>query len=88
MAEPKTGRLNLRVAERDDSLFRAAASLAEESLSDFLLESGRERAERLLADRTEFVLDERAWNAFVAVLDRPAEVRPELVELFSRPRPK
>lgn len=88
IAETKTERLNLRVAERDDSLFREAASLAEESLSDFLLESGRERAERLLADRTEFVVDERAWNAFAAALDRPAEVNPAIVGLFSRPRPK
>jgi uncharacterized protein (DUF1778 family) len=88
MAEPKTARLNLRVARHDDSLFREAAALAEESVSEFLVESGRERAERLLADRIDFAVDEGSWDAFTAALDRPAEVRPELVELFLRPRPR
>ncbi len=84
---PKTARLNLRVAERDNELFRRAASAIDESVSDFMLESGRERAERVLADRTQFVLDAEAWDSFTAALDRPAEIRPELVDLFSRPRP-
>jgi uncharacterized protein (DUF1778 family) len=41
MAEIKTRRVNLRVAERDDDLFRRAANVAEESLSEFLVEGGR-----------------------------------------------
>jgi uncharacterized protein (DUF1778 family) len=88
VAEPKTQRVNLRVAHSDDDLFRRAAALLDESLSEFLVESGRERAERLLADRTTFVLDDTDWTAFTAALDRPAEVRPELVELFSRLPPE
>jgi len=88
MADLKTARLNLRVAEGDDRLFREAAAMASETVSEFLLESARERAQRLLADRTEFTLDAARWEAFTAALDRPAEVRPELVELFSRSRPK
>lgn len=86
-SNPKTARLEFRVTDRDATLFREAASAADESITDFMVESGRERAERLLADRTEFVLDEASWEAFTAALDRPAEVRPELVRLFSRPRP-
>lgn len=84
----KTGRLNLRVAAADDDLFREAASAADETVSEFLLESARERAQRVLADRTEFILDSSTWEAFSAALDQPATVRPELVELFSRPRPR
>ncbi len=87
MADLKTSRLNLRIAERDESLFREAASLAEESVSEFLVGSGRERAVRLLADRTAFVLDDDQWETFTTALDRPAQVRPELLELFGRPRP-
>lgn len=49
------------------------------------MESGRERAQRLLADRTTFVLDDEAWEAFTAMLDRPAQVPPGLAELFSKP---
>ncbi len=88
MAEIKTRRVNLRVAERDDDLFRRAADVAEESLSEFLVEGGRERAERLLADRTRFVLSEEQWAAFTAALDRPAQAKPELIELFRRARPE
>ncbi len=88
MAEIKTRRVNLRVAERDDDLFRRAAGVAEESLSEFLVEGGRERAERLLADRTHFVLSEEQWATFTAALDRPAQPKPELIELFRRSRPE
>lgn len=88
MSATKTARVNLRVAPADDALLRQAAELLGETLSEFLVESGRERAERLVADRTRFVLDEAAWTAFSKALDRPAEVKPELRELFARPRPE
>ena len=88
MAAAKTGRVNLRVAPADDVLLRQAAELQGESLSEFLIVSGRERAERLVADRTRFVLDDAAWAAFNSALDRPAEVKPELRELFARSRPE
>jgi uncharacterized protein (DUF1778 family) len=84
----KEARVHLRIAAEDKALFERASSLHEESMTEFLVESGRERAERLLADRTHFVLDEADWKAFTAALDRPAEARPELARLFARPRPE
>jgi uncharacterized protein (DUF1778 family) len=88
MSETKAQRLHLRVAASDDKLFRSAAAARQESLSEFLVESGRERAERVLADRTRFVLSRAQWRAFTAALDRPAREIPALVELFRRPRPE
>jgi len=85
---PKSSRLNLRVAPADDALLRRAAALAGVSVSEFLVESGRERAERVLADRTRFALDDTAWAAFCDSLDRPARGWPELRELLERPRPE
>lgn len=79
--------MQLRVAPGDDELFRKAADEQRESLSEFLVESGRERAGRVLADRTRFVLSPREWDAFVAALDEPGEPRPELTELLRRPWP-
>ena len=76
------------MAPDDDALLRRAAELEGESLSEFLVESGRERAERLLADRTRFVLGEVEWKAFTEALDRPARVVPGVVDLLSRPRPE
>jgi uncharacterized protein (DUF1778 family) len=87
MADLKTQRVNLRVASRDDELFRQAAAVADESLSEFLVEGGRERAARLLTNRTQFVLSEKNWVAFSEALDRPAQTDPALVELFQRLRP-
>ena len=84
----RTERLNLRVTPADGELFRQVAEIYGQSLSEYLVESGRERAERALADRGRFVLDDEQWQAFTAGLDRPAEVRPELADLFSRPRPE
>lgn len=84
----KTARRNLRVSPADDELFRRAAKQVDESVSEFLVESGRTRAEMILADRTEFVLDPKSWKAFNDALDRPAEVRPTVVELLRRGRPE
>ena len=84
----KTSRRNLRVSPDDDLLFREAAALIGASVSEFLVESGRERAEMILADRTQFVLDESALTTFLTELDRPAEVKPAVVRLMRRSRPE
>lgn len=85
---PKSERVDLRIAEEDRALFSRAASVQRESLTQFLVESGRERAERLLADRTGFKVDSEDWERLQAAMDKPAEVRPELVKLFQRARPE
>ena len=87
MGQTKTGRVQLRVAPADDALLRQAAELAGESLTTFLLGSGRERAERLLADRSRFVLGALEWKRFSTALDRPAEVDAGVADLFARSRP-
>jgi uncharacterized protein (DUF1778 family) len=84
----KTTRRNLRVSPSDDALFRQAATAVGESVSAFLVESGRERAETILADRTQFALEPAGWDVFVAAIDRPAEVKPAVVDLMRRPRPR
>jgi len=88
MATSKTERINLRIEKDDETLFKQAALVHRESLTQFLVESGRERAERVLADRTGFSVDSDAWQEIVAAMDRPAKARHELAELFSRPRPE
>jgi len=88
MASPKTQRVNLRIEKDDETLFKQAALVHRESLTQFLVEGGRERAERLLADRTTFSVDSDAWQEIVAAMDRPAKAHPELAKLFSRPRPE
>lgn len=88
MAEPKSQRVNLRISASDDALLRRAAKEESKTLSEFLISTARLHAEMLLADRTYFELNDENWNAFNAMLNRPARVSPALVELFQRPRPE
>lgn len=89
MAKAKTkGRVDLRIEAQDRALFDRAAEIQRETLTQFLVEGGRERAERLLADRTRFSVSTEEWEAMQTAMDRPAQVRPELAKLFSRARPE
>lgn len=88
VTSPKNHRLNVRVDADDDALFRRAADAAGQTLSSFVIESARERSERVLADRSRFVLDDEQWDAFCVALDRPAQVVPAVRDLLARPRPE
>jgi uncharacterized protein (DUF1778 family) len=85
--QPKKA-LSLRIDPQDRALFDRAADVQHETLTQFLVESGRERAERLFADRNSFSIDSDSWRDLMAAMDRPAEARPELVDLFSRTKPE
>jgi uncharacterized protein (DUF1778 family) len=78
----KGQRLSLRVEDRDRELFDRAADANRETLTQFLVAGGRERAERLLADRTRFQLSPDAWDELVAIMDREAKPNPKLAKLF------
>lgn len=55
------------------------------SVSAFLVASARERAERVLMDRAFGLLDEDAWDDFVARLAAPPTKKAELARLFAEP---
>lgn len=88
--EPELAGLDARIDKLSGTSSNASdrSPAANESLSEFLVESGRERAERLLTDRTRLMLSPARWREFVVVLDRAPRETPELVELFRRPRPE
>lgn len=81
----KDTRWNLRVAPDANALVRQAASACHQNLTDFVIEAAVSEAERVLADRTRFVLDEDRWNEFVELLERPVQDNPGLAKLFARP---
>lgn len=81
----KTASLNIRIDEGDRDILRVAAEASHASVSDFVRAAALHTAERILADRRRFVVDDAAWVKYQQVLDAPAEIRPELVELFSEP---
>jgi uncharacterized protein (DUF1778 family) len=82
---PKTKRVDLRIDDDDDQMIRQAADAAGMTVSHFMVVSAREKAERILIDRAFHLLDERAWDQFVARLESPPTFKPELAKLFAGP---
>jgi uncharacterized protein (DUF1778 family) len=78
----KSSRLNLRLSEEADAAIRRGAEAAGTPVSEFVVGAAVERAERELADRTRFVLDEDRWAEFMELLDRPPRTVPEVRELL------
>ena len=78
-------RWDFRVAPETDQLVRQAAATADRTLTDFVVDAAVIEAERLLADRTRFVLESNEWNRFVELLDRSPRDNPGLAKLFSKP---
>ena len=78
-------RWDFRVAPETDRLVRQAAETAERTLTDFVVDAAVVEAERLLADRTRFVLEAERWGRFLELLDRSPQENPGLEKLFSEP---
>ena len=81
----RTQKLDLRLTTAAKEMLRDAASAAQCSLSEFVLESALARAEETLADRRHFGLSAERWAAFMAALDSPARPLPHLQKLLSEP---
>jgi len=75
-----SSRLNLRTTAQQDAVLRRAAELANKSLTDFILDSACQVAERDL-------LSSEQARIFIERLDRPAQDNPGLQDLLSRPAP-
>jgi len=89
MGSTKTGetrdrRWDLRVADSEDALVRAASELSKTSFTSFVRFAAVSEARRVLADRTQFELDGESWKEFMAILDRPAQSPDGLRRLFSK----
>lgn len=76
-------RWDFRVEADADRLVRQAAETAQQTLTDFVVDAAVLEAERLLADRTQFALEQEDWERFVELLDRPPQENPGLRKLFS-----
>ena len=81
----RESRWNLRVSSDTDDLVRRAAEETQRNLTEFVVDAATAEAERALADRTRFTLDEESWASFVEALDRPVRDNPGLAKLLSKP---
>jgi uncharacterized protein (DUF1778 family) len=83
--ETRDRRWDLRVAESEDALVRAASEQADASFTGFIRGAAVSEARRILADRTRFELEEPEWRKVMELLDRPPRVPDGLDDLFSKP---
>lgn len=83
----RTHRLEVRTTEADRLLIDRAVASAGTDLTDFVVTATTTAARRVLADRTEFVLNPTARAEWDRLNARPARDLPELRALMSRPSP-
>jgi len=78
-------RLEVRLTTTAKRLLQRAASVREQSISAFMLDSCLAAAAETLADRREFRIPAKAYDAFVAALDAPAKPKARLDKLLRTP---
>jgi uncharacterized protein (DUF1778 family) len=78
-------RWDFRVEPDTDELVRQAAEVQHRSLTAFVIEAALVEAERVVADRTRFVLDPETWDRFNELLDRPVQPKAALKRLLAEP---
>lgn len=84
-AKRRDDRLELRLTPKAKSMLKRAADVERKSMSSFVLDKGLEAAAETLADRREFRLTPRQYDAFISALDAPAKPRPRLEKLLTTP---
>ncbi|MEL5848800.1 MAG: DUF1778 domain-containing protein [Candidatus Igneacidithiobacillus chanchocoensis] len=78
----KTERIDVRASSSVKQLLQSAAHASHKSVSEFLLDAGVAAANRALADRRLFALEDAQWQAFQDALDRPVQAKPHLQKLL------
>ena len=83
ISENKTERIEVRTTPNMKALLQRAAASSHKNVTEFLLEAGINAAEDALVDRRIFRLDDRQWQAFQAILNRPVADKPRLTRLLA-----
>ena len=78
-------RLEVRLTPQAKAMLKMAASIERKTVSAFILDKGLAAAAETLADRREFRLSAKQYDAFVAALDATEKPRPRLEALLKIP---
>ena len=84
-AGAKVSRLNLRATKEQRAVIERGAAVQGQKMTDFVLSSACEKAEKILAEQRNFVVSPEQWKKFVAALDRPTVRHERLARLMSEP---
>ena len=83
----RSRRLEVRTTPEERSLIDRAVAASGTGLTDFVVTNLTVAARRVLADRSEFTLDDDAQRAWEETNRRPARDLPELREFMQRTSP-
>lgn len=84
-SEGREDRISLRATPSQRRVLEQAAEATGKTLTSFILDAASIEAQRALADRRVFLLDDEQWARFVEALDRPAHPGPRLRRLLTEP---
>lgn len=79
--------INLRATPQTRDIIDRAAALKGQTRSQFMLDSARQHAEDVVLDQRHFVLNERDFAKFMALLDNPPPAGPRLKKLLADKAP-
>lgn len=85
--QPRDVTINLRANRRQRALIDRAAEALGKNRSDFMLEAACREADAVLLDRRFFLLDDKAYRRFIAILDKPPADNPRLRRLLTTKAP-
>lgn len=86
MSQPsrKDDVIQIRASAETKAILNRAAQLRGQKLSEFMLDSARREAEEAILDQRVFFLDDKAHEAFIAMLDAPPKPNAALKKLMAR----
>lgn len=79
----RTERMNFRVTSYQAEMIRSGAAVRGKDITDYVLETVCQQAERDLADRFRFQIGEEQLKAFFKALDEPPQPKPRMKRLLS-----
>lgn len=85
LKEAKSERIEVRLTPRTKHILQEAATATHTDLSEFVLQSSLAEAEIALSRRTRFVLNDKDWDKFIDLLDRPVSENTALRKLMTEP---
>lgn len=83
-SERDTKPVNLRVPRQPLSIIDRAAAMLGRSRTEFMIEASRRAAEDAILDQSVISVDPEKYQAFVEMLDRPAQPNDRLRAMMER----
>ena len=83
----KSQRIEVRATARQEAVLRQAAVATDRTMTEFILASAVEQAERILAERRSFTGSQDQYEEFLRLLDEPLASTEKFEQLWSRPSP-